>query len=127
MPHLTEEIYSLMYAEDDADSIHLSRWPEADDSLIDEEAERRGDLIVSVIRDIRREKNKQGIPLNTPIEALTIYAGDDEVDTLRRGSADISATVKAEKIEVVKGEGGDFEVEGYPNICFSFLSIKTHN
>ena len=121
MPHLTEEIYSLMYAEDEADSIHLSRWPEADDSLIDEEAERRGDLIVSVIRDVRREKNRQGIPLNLPMEQLSIYAeNEEEAETLTLGVADISATVKAEKIEVVNRSGGNFDVDGYLNVRFSF-------
>jgi len=121
MPHLTEEIYNLMYARDDADSIHLSRWPEADVSLIDEEAERRGDLIVSVIRDVRREKNRQGIPLNMPLVGLSIYAeNEEEAETLALGCADISETVKAEKIEVVKRSGGDFEVDGYPRVRFSF-------
>ena len=120
MPHLTEEIYSLMYAEDEQDSIHLSRWPEANEALIDEEAERRGDLIVSVIRDIRSEKNRQGIPLNTPLEAVTVYVeNDEEAEILKQGGADISETVKAERIEVIKGRGGDYRVDGYPEVRFS--------
>jgi len=120
MPHLTEEIYSLMYAADDSDSIHLSRWPEADTALIDEEAEGRGELIISVIRDIRREKNRQGIPLNTPLRKLIIYAEDDAEEALTAGGADISETAKAEGIEIVRGEGGEFEVGGYPGVRFSF-------
>ena len=121
MPHLTEEIYSLMYAEDGSDSIHLSRWPEADDSIIDEEVEGRGDLIISVIRDIRKEKNRQGIPLNTPLRGLIIYAGGEaEEKALTAGGADISETAKAEEMEIVRGGGGEFEVEGYPGISFTF-------
>jgi len=119
MPHLTEEIYSLMYAEDEADSIHLSRWPEADESFIDEEAESRGDLIVAVIRDIRREKNRQGIPLNTPISELFIHTEEeDKVKSLTLGCRDIAVTVKAEKIKIIQGRGRGIKVEGYPEVQF---------
>ena len=121
MPHLTEEIYSLMYAVDEKDSIHLTPWPVADDSLIDEEAEKRGALIVSVIRDVRREKNRQGVPLNMPIGLLSIYAKEkSDSEILTESRTEISATVKAQKIKIIKHRGGEFEVEGYPNISFSF-------
>jgi len=120
MPHLTEEIYSTMYAEE-SDSIHLSRWPEADESLIDEVAEKQGDLIIAVIRDIRREKNRLGIPLNTLLDGLAIYAeGPEESETISLGLEDISATVKADDVEVIEGAGGESEVDGYPGVRFSF-------
>ena len=120
MPHITEEIYSAMYAEGESESIHLSRWPEADESLISGEAEKRGDLIVAVIRDVRREKNRLGIPLNTPLKGLSIYAMDaEDAEILTWGIEDISATVKADDVEVFEGRGGAYEVEGYPGVCFS--------
>jgi len=120
IPHLTEEIYSHMYADGDSDSIHLSRWPEADESLIDEEAERTGDLIIAVIRDVRKEKNRLGIPLNKPLDELRIYAGSpEEAETVSVGIEDISATLKAEDLEVLEGDGGEHEVEGYPAVRFS--------
>ncbi|MFB0557509.1 MAG: class I tRNA ligase family protein, partial [Candidatus Bathyarchaeia archaeon] len=123
MPHITEEIYSNMYAEDKRGSIHMSSWPEADESLIDDEAERHGDLIIAAIRDVRREKNRLGVPLNTPLEGLTIYAEEpEEADAIILGLEDISATVKADDVEVLEGEGGDFWVDGYPGVRFSFPS-----
>jgi len=120
MPHITEEIYSAMYASDEADSIHLSAWPEANDSLIDDEVEGRGDLIIAVIRDIRREKNRLGIPLNTPLEGLTIYAEGESSETITLGLEDISATIKADEIEVIQEKKGQYEVEGYPGVRFDF-------
>ena len=120
IPHLTEEIYSFMYADGGSDSIHLSLWPEADESLIDEEAERRGDLIIAVIRDVRKEKNRLGIPLNKPLDELRIYAGSsEEAEMVSMGIEDISATLKAEDMEVLEGDGGECEVEGYPAVRFS--------
>ncbi len=120
IPHLTEEIYSFMYADGGSDSIHLSRWPEADESLIDDEAERRGDLIIAVIRDVRKEKNRMGIPLNKPLDELRIYAGSsEEGEMVSMGIEDISATLKAEDVEVLEGDGGEHKVEGYSAVRFS--------
>jgi hypothetical protein len=36
------------------------------------------------------------------------------------GESDISETVKAEKTLIIKEGEGNFEVEGYPQIRFSF-------
>ncbi len=121
MPHITEEIYSIMYAEGEKDSIHLSQWPELDASFVDEEAEAHGDLIIAVIRDIRREKNKRGIPLNAPLEQVSVYTPNArEAESLVLGIDDISATMKAESVEIYEGEGGDQPVEGYDGVRFSF-------
>jgi valyl-tRNA synthetase len=122
MPHLTEEIYSVMYSEDEAGSIHLSSWPEFDESFVDETVERQGDLIIAVIRDIRREKNRLGVSLNTPIVDLRIYAAKEEAsEAITLGLDDISTTIKAEEIDVIEGSGGDYEVEDYPEVRFSFV------
>jgi valyl-tRNA synthetase len=110
-----------MYAEDEYDSIHLCSWPVMNETFIDEESEQRGDLIIAVIRDIRKEKNRQGIPLNMMIEKLTINTEDQAyAGTLEIGSVEILKTVKAEEINIIKEKGGKFEVEGYPKVRFSF-------
>jgi valyl-tRNA synthetase len=121
MPHITEEIYSVMYAEGETDSIHLSQWPEHDSSLVDEEVEAQGDLIIATIRDIRREKNMQGIPLNAPLEQVSVYTPNArEADSLVLGIEDIAATMKADNVEIHEGEGGDQPIEGYDGVRFSF-------
>jgi len=123
MPHLTEEIYSHMYAGDETDSIHLSTWPETDETLMNEDAERKGDLVIAVIRDIRREKNRRGIPLNAELEEVSIYASDPrETEALAQGIEDISATTKAENVDIHEGEEGDLAVEGYPTVRFTVSS-----
>ncbi|MEM2127902.1 MAG: hypothetical protein QXH67_06750, partial [Candidatus Bathyarchaeia archaeon] len=87
---------------------------------IDPEAEERGEIIISVIRDLRREKNRRGIPLNRPITYVALYAEKEEdLEALKLGMKDIKETVKAERLEVMRGPGGDVEVEGHPDIRFS--------
>ena len=120
MPNITEEIYQHMYSMGESDSIHLSKWPEADGSLIKPEAEEAGEVIVSVIGELRRQKNRKGIPLNAEMERVSIYCnGDRELAALRLGSRDISATLKIKSLELVRGSGGEYQVEGYENVSFS--------
>ncbi|MFQ5758347.1 MAG: class I tRNA ligase family protein, partial [Candidatus Bathyarchaeia archaeon] len=118
--HITEEIYQLMYAEDKKHkSIHICPWPEPDEEIIDEEAERYGDLVVALIGEIRREKAERRLPLNTPIKKLTIHAGSKKsAHILDQAVEDIEGTCKTQKITVlpVKGEGR--EVQEYPNVRF---------
>ncbi|MDH5461061.1 MAG: valine--tRNA ligase [Candidatus Bathyarchaeota archaeon] len=119
-PHTTEELYQLMYAEDKKHkSIHTSPWPEPDEAIIDEEAERYGDLAVAVIGEIRREKAEKSIPLNTQIRTLTIHAGSKKsAHILDQALEDVQGTCKIQKITVmpIKGEGR--EVQDYPNVRF---------
>ena len=122
IPHLTEEIYGVMYSKSEADSIHLSKWPTFHESFVDETVERQGDLIIAVIRDIRREKNRLGVSLNTPIVDLKIYAATEEAsEAITLGLDDISTTIKAEEIDVIEDSGGDYEVEDYPEVRFSLV------
>lgn len=120
MPSITEEIYSYLYSNGERDSIHISRWPEQNDSLINSEAEKVGDIIVSVMKEVRRLKNRQGIPLNAEMERVSIYCKEDaEMAALKLGLKDISATLNIKKVELFKGSGGASTVEDYPNISLS--------
>jgi valyl-tRNA synthetase len=119
-PHITEEIYQTMFAEDmKHKSIHLSPWPQVKKQEIDEEAIEKGDLLVAVIGEIRREKARKRIPLNAEIKELTVYAGFKEnAYVLNEGAEDISGTCKIEKIGILPRQGEGVEVEGYPDIRF---------
>ena len=116
IPHLTEEIYRTMYDADN--SITVSAWPVYEESLVDEEAERIGDMVIESISSIRNEKNRRGVSLNKPVKQLTIYAGEN-ADDLKLGSQDIMDTLKVESLEILSGEGGDAKVEAYESIGFT--------
>jgi len=121
-PHITEEIYQNMFAEKERDSIHLTNWPELDRSKIDDEAEKRGDMIVALIRDVRGEKARRGLPLNAELRSLTIYAGDSLTQkAIEEGLDDIAATVKASEVEIMPIKGAGTVVDGYSDISFTFI------
>jgi valyl-tRNA synthetase len=119
-PHLTEEIYQIMYADDKGSkSINLSPWPTPDEKLIDEEIEKHGDLIVAIINEIRREKSEKHMPLNAPIRKLKTYAGSkDFAKIIAEGKEDICGTCKIEDFEVVSKKGDGREVANYSDVHF---------
>jgi len=119
-PHITEEIYQTMYADDfEYPSIHVSSWPKADKKLVDEEAEKYGDLVMAVIEEVRRDKAERKMPLNTPIKKLTIFAGTQKsAHVLNQATQDIEGTCKTQKLTILAQKEEGREVQGYPVIRF---------
>ena len=119
-PHITEEIYQVMYATDKKHkSIHISNWPTVEEEKIDDEVEKQGDMIMAVISAVRREKAERRMPLNAPVKKLTIYMGNKkDARILNQVMEDVEGTCKAEKIEILPEKGEGKEVQEYPNLRF---------
>jgi len=102
-PHVTEEIYQHMFAEGKGyRSLQITPWPEYNPQLANDEAEVHGDLIVAIISEIRRDKAEKKLPLNAPIQSLTVYAGDSHTaEVVESASVDISSTMKIDKINIL--------------------------
>jgi len=120
VPHVTEEVYQTMYTDDMAyRSIHVSHWPKPRKNLIEEEAEKYGDLVVAVIEEIRRDKAERRMSLNTPIKKLTIYAGTQKsAHVLNHAVQDIEGTCKTQKMTVLAQSGDGREVQEYSSVRF---------
>jgi valyl-tRNA synthetase len=111
-PHIAEELYQCLFAgERGHKSIHLSTWPKPDKKMMDDVAERQGDLVMALIADVRREKSERRLPLNTRIKKLSVFAGDAGTGELILKSADdVSGTLKVDSLEVLPLTGGGREV-----------------
>ena len=119
IPHVTEEIYQTMYADEkNPHSIHVSPWPTTDRKLMDEEAEKHGDMLMAIITEVRREKAEKHLPLNAKIAKLTIYAGEKTTaELITQGREDIAGTCKVSDIQVSSKKGKGREVKPY-QVCF---------
>lgn len=79
MPFITEEVYQMYFKGfEKKESIHITDWPEYKKSLVDEEAEKTGDLAVQIISEIRKHKSTQKQSLKVEIESLTINCTKEE-------------------------------------------------
>jgi valyl-tRNA synthetase len=102
IPHITEEIYQHMYKENKGyQSLQVSPWPKFNAALVDEQAEKNGDLIIEVIKQGRQIKAEQKLPLNLPLTHLVIETGSAaNAKVLNESSADMCGTLKAEKVNI---------------------------
>jgi valyl-tRNA synthetase len=98
LPYFTEEIYSHIKQE----SVHLQPWPDADESLIDEDVEATGELIKEITAAIRRYKSEHGMALNTPLKDIEIYSSiPDASDIAGAANSAIKLNTGAPDFEMV--------------------------
>jgi valyl-tRNA synthetase len=117
LPYVTEEIFLGLFAATEGDrSIHTSRWPDADEALIDERAESAGDVLVDIATAVRRYKSEHSLPLGTEIARLQLATSDPALaETLHAATADIVSVTRGRQVavdgqldrdlEIVKGDG----------------------
>ena len=74
MPFITEEIYQCLPHE--AASIMISKWPEADPALIDDEAERLMGAIMESIKAVRNMRAEVNVPPGKKVPATMLVAAD---------------------------------------------------
>lgn len=74
MPFITEEIYQCLPHE--AESIMISKWPEADKALMDDEAERLMGAIMESIKAIRNMRAEVNVPPGKKVPATMLAAAD---------------------------------------------------
>ncbi|MBD3387957.1 MAG: valine--tRNA ligase [Candidatus Altiarchaeales archaeon] len=104
MPHITEEIYQTYYRElEGSKSVHVSAWP--DEGLVDEEAERKGDLLVEAVALIRKVKSDNQLSLGKEVEKAKITGSKDQLDMLKPLEADVKGTGKIGLLEYEVGDG----------------------
>jgi valyl-tRNA synthetase len=96
MPFITEEIYSVYYAEiEKVNSIHISSWPKYDKKLEDEISEKMWDRFISILEEVRQAKSQNNKSLKVEID-LEI-SEEDEI-LLRDSLADLGAVTSAKSI-----------------------------
>jgi len=120
IPHITEEIYQALYAEYvGLNSIHLTSWPQLDESRMDEASERDGELLVALISEIRRYKAEKRKPLNAQIRKVKIYAGTKELaEIIDRNKGDLVGTCRISELEILPEKGEGRQVQRYTEISF---------
>ena len=115
IPHMTEEIYQYMYKDGKGyPSIQVSQWPKFNPALVDEAAEKDGDLVAAVMSEIRRDKAENKKPLNAPIKNLAVTCKDEAAaKAIRQAEADIKSTLKIEAMTVQVGTADGRQVAQY--------------
>ena len=99
-PHLTEEIYQHMFKDYKGyESLQVSPWPEFNAAIVDEEAEKNGDMIIATMTAFRNFKAENKQALNAQYSCLTINTGSAEYAKILKASfEDIRGTLKVNEL-----------------------------
>ncbi|MBN2566980.1 valine--tRNA ligase [Candidatus Woesearchaeota archaeon] len=105
MPHITEAVFQLYYAKHENEkSIHLSQWPAYDAKLVDEKAEKAGDLAVVIVGAVRRHKSENALSLKTELAMITVECTKQEEALLSGIEKDLLGVTKARRIAFGKAD-----------------------
>lgn len=85
MPFITEEIWQ--YLPHKGDTIMLTPWPEYREDLLDRDAEARMEIIMEVIKNIRRIRSEMNVPPKRRAEALLAAGKKSVQDTIKDASS----------------------------------------
>ena len=104
-PFITEEIYhSIFFKDVQIPSIHLCSLPKPCDEkkkpskkVEKEIGKQLGDLAISIISALRRDKSDKGIPLNAPIKRVIILYHTEDLG-LEQVKNDIVGTLKINEL-----------------------------
>jgi valyl-tRNA synthetase len=95
LPHITESVYqSFFLASEKSKSIHITKWPTSDKTMIDIDAEKTGDLIVEIISAVRKFKSVKQVSLKKPVK-LAIECDADQRKRIESAMDDLSSTCAA--------------------------------
>ena len=109
LPFVTETIYQGIYAGEPGErsngtaSIHKSRWPEADQHLLDDRAAALGETLLVIATAVRRYKSEHNLPLGTRIAWLGLSLENEALaEELASARDDLSSITRAQEIEIVE-------------------------
>jgi valyl-tRNA synthetase len=101
MPFVTEEVYGFLPQAEG--HLAVRRFPGADGSLVDEQAEREVETAIEATRRLRRYRDILGVPAAARISARMVPAGAGERETYERAVGTIQ---RLARVDLELAEGG---------------------
>jgi valyl-tRNA synthetase len=114
MPFITEEVYQHFFKQHEkAESVHISKWPAFDKTIVNEDAEKAADALQYAVQAARRAKSEKNLSLKEPLKRLTLAAKitQAQFDAIKD---DITGATKAEELffkQICEKSEADFECQ----------------
>lgn len=98
----TEEIYHAIYKEEAKKqrSIHLEKWPESDEGLINDESEKIAGAFHHIISEIRKFKAGSKMALNEELTSVKVHLNENLEHSFAQIEEEILAVGKIKSIEL---------------------------
>ncbi len=120
VPFLAENVYQNLVRRADADepeSVHMASWPEADDTLLDNELLFAVDVVQKAVGLGRAARSKSGVRTRQPISRLLVRAPSDAaVAALDSHQAQILEELNVKSVEFIARDAGLVSYNIKPNL-----------
>lgn len=120
MPYLSETMYRNLVADQDATqpaSVHLSLWPVADESLIDESLLQATGTLLRAVTAGRAARKASGIKVRQPLQTLFVRSSTPGGNAgLRQFEDDLRDELNVKQIQYLEGSAGLVEYRFKPNL-----------
>ncbi len=100
MPHLTEEVYQLYFAQkENCRSIHVSEWPKHDPRQINEKSELAGDVAIDLIGTVRKYRSSQQMSMKEELQEIVLISEESSFpEMINSMKEDLKAVLKVREI-----------------------------
>ena len=100
MPFITEEIFTHL---SDEETITTSKWPEFDENLVDEDAEKDMAYVIEAIKSLRNVRAEMNVPPSRKAKVIA-YIGEEAKAAFEAGSAYIEKLASASEVEFTENK-----------------------
>jgi valyl-tRNA synthetase len=97
MPFITEEIYTHLYT--DYESIVISKWPEYDETLNDEKAEKDMEYIIEAIKSLRNVRIEMNVPPSRKAKVMAYVTEEAALEAFKSGETYFQKLASASDVE----------------------------
>lgn len=97
MPFITEEIYTHLYTE--FESIVISKWPEYDETLNDEKAEKDMEYIIEAIKSLRNVRTEMNVPPSRKAKVMAYVTESDALEAFKSGETYFQKLASASEVQ----------------------------
>jgi len=97
MPFITEEIYTHLYT--DYESIVISKWPEYDEALKDEKAEKDMEYIIEAIKSLRNVRTEMNVPPSRKAKVMAYVTEEAALEAFKSGETYFQKLASASDVE----------------------------
>jgi len=126
MPHITESVYQRYFSEKEGvKSIHLAKWPEVQEHLLNEQAEVAGDYIISLNSGTRKFRSEKNVSLKKR-GTFIIECDDNHKEMILAAKKDFASTANLTEIRFDTVKVGNITVENHEDTKI-FFELEEEN
>ena len=93
LPHITEEIYACLFA-DEKLITQRGSWPVIAEFISDEDAEIVGDALLNILEAVRKIKAERQLSVSFPIQTLTIAKANIDIMSIKDDLANVTKSLR---------------------------------